>query len=157
MPVIEPEADELVLREEAASPTRRREPFWVRVIARRSCRRSSSTPVNIVAGPESRTSPTCSRWRRWCLRDGGSEDEAIAALLHDSAEDFGPDVLERIVDQFGVQVARIVAGCTDPEARDEISWRERKSEHVRSLESAGPKVRRVALAEKLDNARALLR
>ena len=32
-----------------------------------------------------------------------------------------------------------------------------KAEHLRSLESAGPQARRVALAEKLDNARALLR
>ncbi len=91
------------------------------------------------------------------LEDGGSEDEAIAALLHDAVEDYGPDVLGRIVDQFGVAVARIVAGCTDPDMDAEASWREQKTQHLRDLEIAGPQVRRVALAEKLDNARALLR
>ncbi|MEN3284722.1 MAG: hypothetical protein V7607_5862 [Solirubrobacteraceae bacterium] len=91
------------------------------------------------------------------LEDGGSEDEAIAALLHDAVEDLGPEVLDRIVDQFGVTVARIVAGCTDPDAHGDTSWRDRKAAHLSDLESAGPQVRRVALAEKLDNARALLR
>ena len=91
------------------------------------------------------------------LEDGGTEDEAIAALLHDAVEDNGPQVLEQIVSQFGIPVARIVAGCTDPEEDPDSSWRERKREHLRALETAGPEVRRVALAEKLDNARALLR
>jgi hypothetical protein len=91
------------------------------------------------------------------LEDGGSEDEAIAALLHDAVEDTGPQLLDQIVDQFGVTVARIVAGCTDPVGDAEASWRDCKVEHLRELESAGPHVRRVALAEKLDNARSLVR
>ena len=91
------------------------------------------------------------------LEDGGTEDEAIAALLHDVVEDLGAELLNRIVDQFGLAVARIVAGCTDPEGQDHTSWRDRKAQHLSDLESAGPRVRRVALAEKLDNARALLR
>ncbi|WP_354699062.1 DNA helicase [Paraconexibacter sp. AEG42_29] len=91
------------------------------------------------------------------LEDGGSEDEAIAALLHDSVEDYGGDVLERIAHQFGSQVAVIVAGCTDPAPEEDQTWRELKMIHLRDLESAGPLVRRIALAEKLDNARALVR
>jgi hypothetical protein len=91
------------------------------------------------------------------LEDGGSEDEAIAALLHDAAEDYGADVLDRIADQFGARVAEIVAGCTDPDRDDTESWRDLKRQHIADLEQAGPLVRRVALAEKLDNARALLR
>ena len=91
------------------------------------------------------------------LEDGGSEDEAIAGLLHDAVEDNTPEVLDQIAAQFGVKVARIVAGCTDPDEQAGASWRDRKIEHLRALETAGPQVRRVALAEKLDNARALLR
>ena len=91
------------------------------------------------------------------LEDGGSEDEAIAALLHDSVEDHGAEMVQRIVDQFGPRVAQIVVGCTDPDAEDGMSWRDLKAQHMRDLEAAGPLVRRVALAEKLDNARALLR
>ena len=49
------------------------------------------------------------------LEDGGTEDEAIAALLHDAAEAFGAGQLEQIADQFGDEVARIVAAVTDPE------------------------------------------
>lgn len=91
------------------------------------------------------------------LEDGGSEDEAIAALLHDSVEDYGQEILDQIADRYGLAVARIVAGCTDPDEDADASWHDRKINHLRALESAGPLVRRVALAEKLDNARALLR
>ena len=91
------------------------------------------------------------------LEDGGTEDEAIAALLHDAAEDFGTEQLELIADQFGDHVARIVEAVTDPVLDPGNSWRAMKAEHLRSLESAGPQARRVALAEKLDNARAQLR
>jgi DNA helicase IV len=91
------------------------------------------------------------------LEDGGSEDEAIAALLHDAIEDHGPQMLQRIASQFGTDVARIVAECADPDDEDGMSWRELKVQHIRGLESAGPHARRVSLAEKLDNARAILR
>jgi hypothetical protein len=48
------------------------------------------------------------------LAYGGDEDEAIAALLHDAPEDRGGrPVLEKIREQFGERVARIVEGCTD--------------------------------------------
>lgn len=90
------------------------------------------------------------------VEDGGSEDEAIAALLHDVVEDRGPEQLEVIERQFGERVAGIVAACTDPPLNGS-TWREAKQEHLAALESAGSEVRRVALAEKLDNARALLR
>jgi DNA helicase IV len=91
------------------------------------------------------------------LEDGGTEDEAIAGLLHDAAEDYGAGQLERIAAQFGPEVAQIVAAVTDPSREEATSWRVMKAEHLHSLESAGPQARRVALAEKLDNARALLR
>lgn len=91
------------------------------------------------------------------LEDGGTEDEAIAALLHDAVEDHGGELLQRIAHQFGSHVALIVAGCTDPAPDEDMSWREMKTVHLRDLESAGPQVRRIALAEKLDNARALVR
>jgi hypothetical protein len=91
------------------------------------------------------------------LEDGGTEDEAIAALLHDSVDVHGAAVLDRIIGQFGIPVARMVAGCSDPEGGEGDSWPARKIAYLHGLESAGPQVRRVALAEALDNARALLR
>jgi hypothetical protein len=89
------------------------------------------------------------------LEDGGSETEAIAALLHDAVEDGAPGVAETIRARFGDAVAGIVLGCTDPVV--EGSFRDAKIEHLRRLEDGSASVRRVALAEKLDNARALLR
>ncbi|OAI38794.1 hypothetical protein AYO39_03475, partial [Actinobacteria bacterium SCGC AG-212-D09] len=91
------------------------------------------------------------------LEDGGGEDEAIAALLHDAVEREGEAHLYRILEQFGPEVARIVAGCSTPERDEHTSWHDSKVQYLLSLESAGAQVRRVALAEALDNARAILR
>src|SRR5258708_16582520 len=45
---------------------------------------------------------------------GANKDEAIAALLHDAAEDQGGEAtLDIIRGKFGVGVAKIVDGCTD--------------------------------------------
>ena len=48
------------------------------------------------------------------LENGGDEQEAIAALLHDGPEDCaGEQTLDEIRRLFGDRVAHIVAGCTD--------------------------------------------
>jgi (p)ppGpp synthase/HD superfamily hydrolase len=95
------------------------------------------------------------------LEDGGSEDEAIAALLHDAVEDQGGrPTLERIRTQFGERVARIVESCTDEvlePGQQPTPWRERKEAYLRRLALEEPTVRRVSLADKLQNATAILR
>ena len=91
------------------------------------------------------------------IEDGGSEDEVIAALLHDAVEDQGGiERLEEIRARFGDRVASIVEGCTDSSETPKRPWRERKESHLRSLERAGPEVLRVASADKLHNARSIL-
>lgn len=93
------------------------------------------------------------------LADGGSEDEAIAALLHDSIEDHPESVtVGRIAEIYGERVATIVEGCTDtvPDHAVDASWRQRKVAYLKRLRRASPDVLRVALADKLDNARAIL-
>ena len=48
------------------------------------------------------------------LEDGGSEEEAIAALLHDAAEDQGgEEILAEIQGKFGEKVSQIVRECSD--------------------------------------------
>src|SRR3982750_2746383 len=48
------------------------------------------------------------------IEHGGNEDQAIAGLLHDAAEDQGGAATLREIDQrFGSAVAAIVADCTD--------------------------------------------
>ena len=91
------------------------------------------------------------------LEDGGDEDEAIAALLHDAAEDQGGlKTLEEIRRRFGEQVAAIVDGCTDTYETPKPAWRGRKEAYLEHLRSAEPAVVRVSLADKLHNARAIL-
>jgi (p)ppGpp synthase/HD superfamily hydrolase len=91
------------------------------------------------------------------LEDGGDEDEAVAALLHDAVEDQGGrPVLDEIRRRFGERVALIVEGCTDAEVVPKPPWRERKEEYIAHLRFAAPDVLRVSTADKLHNARAIL-
>jgi (p)ppGpp synthase/HD superfamily hydrolase len=92
------------------------------------------------------------------LEAGGDEDEAIAALLHDAAEDQGGQrTLNAIEDQFGVRVARIVAECSDSISIFKAPWKQRKSQYLARLSNADMSVRRVSLADKLHNCRDILR
>jgi (p)ppGpp synthase/HD superfamily hydrolase len=92
------------------------------------------------------------------LEDGGEEDEAIAALLHDAVEDQGGlDTLAEIRLRFGSQVAEIVDALTDSYSDPKPPWKERKQDYITSIRSANPSVIRVSLADKVYNARATLR
>jgi GTP pyrophosphokinase len=87
---------------------------------------------------------------------GGDEDQAIAALLHDSVEDQGGEVtLRQIREQFGDRVARIVEACSDSVINPKPPWRERKEAYLRRLRSEPEDVRLVSLADKLHNARSI--
>lgn len=92
------------------------------------------------------------------LDDGGQEDEAIGALLHDAVEDQGGrERLEEIRRRFGEGVARIVEDCTDSWESPKKPWPDRKRlyvEHARHL--PGPSLR-VSAADKVHNAYAILR
>ena len=94
------------------------------------------------------------------LEHGGSEDEAIGALLHDAAEDFGGEAqLVRIGEMFGEQVAHIVRGCSDAlpaEGEEKGDWKPRKEDYIRHVAAACAPVRLVSAADKLHNARAIL-
>jgi (p)ppGpp synthase/HD superfamily hydrolase len=88
---------------------------------------------------------------------GGSEDEAIAALLHDAIEDQGGSkTREEIRRRFGDQVTAIVDGCSDTDQTPKPPWRKRKEAYIAHLPQASSSVRLVSLADKLHNARAIL-
>jgi (p)ppGpp synthase/HD superfamily hydrolase len=97
------------------------------------------------------------------LEDGGDEDEAIAALLHDSVED-GHTTFGEVRERFGEKVADIVRACSDTNgADDEIveskkPWRARKEGYVAHLNDphASPSALRVSNADKVHNARCIL-
>ncbi|MGV0635889.1 HD domain-containing protein [Mycolicibacillus trivialis] len=89
---------------------------------------------------------------------GGSEDQAIAALLHDAAEDQGgADTLAEIEELFGARVAGIVGECSDTFETPKPPWRPRKERYIDLLGGVSDDALLVSMADKLDNARALLR
>jgi (p)ppGpp synthase/HD superfamily hydrolase len=91
------------------------------------------------------------------LEYGGTEDEAIAGLLHDAVEDQGGQVTRQaIADIYGEDVAQIVDGCTDSDVTPKPEWRQRKETYIGHLASASKSVRLVSSCDKLYNARTIL-
>jgi (p)ppGpp synthase/HD superfamily hydrolase len=107
------------------------------------------------------------------IEDGGSEDEAIGALLHDSIEDQaqdypgGRDALRSYIEgQFGPGVVGIVNACTDDEgfekefvgtpAEEREVWLERKRKYAESIAYKNPKVLRVTAADKVHNVESIV-
>ena len=89
--------------------------------------------------------------------NGGTEDEVVAALLHDAPEDQGGEArLRDIRARFGDGVAEIVDGCTDTYETPKPPWRERKERYLAHLAGASESVRLVSSADKLHNARTVL-
>ena len=92
------------------------------------------------------------------LGDGGSEDEAVAALLHDAAEDHGGRArLDDIRSRFGDEVARIVEDCTDSWETPKAPWLERKKGYIEHARHLPPPSLRVSAADKVHNSYAILR
>jgi (p)ppGpp synthase/HD superfamily hydrolase len=90
------------------------------------------------------------------LEDGGSEDEAIAALLHDAIEDCGGEpIRQEILRLFGSSITNLVEGCTECSVTPKPPWQERKLKYLQQLQSAPPAVIRISLADKLHNARSI--
>jgi GTP pyrophosphokinase len=91
------------------------------------------------------------------LEQGGDEDLAIAALLHDAVEDQGgPATREVIRARFGDRVTAIVDGCTDADTQPKPPWRARTEAYLAHLPNASADVRLVSAADKLHNARSVL-
>jgi len=92
---------------------------------------------------------------------GGDEDMGIAALLHDAAEDHGGKAMLAVISQmFGPRVAKIVDGCTDSygdEGKNKPKWYPRKLRYIRRMRHEDADTRFVSAADKLYNARAVLR
>ena len=92
------------------------------------------------------------------IEGGGTETQAIAGLLHDAVEDQGgAPVLAEIREKFGDDVATIVAECSDTDVVPKPPWKKRKQDYIDHLGDASEATILVSLADKLDNARAILR
>ena len=92
---------------------------------------------------------------------GADEDVAIAALLHDAAEDCGGLAsLALIRSEFGDDVAEYVRESSDSLASDpqrKAPWRERKETYVARLASVSDGALLISACDKIDNARSLTR
>jgi len=92
------------------------------------------------------------------IEGGGDETQAIAGLLHDAVEDQGgAKTLAEIRQKFGDDVATIVDECSDTDEVPKPPWKARKQRYVDHLRYASKATILVSLADKLDNARAILR
>jgi (p)ppGpp synthase/HD superfamily hydrolase len=90
------------------------------------------------------------------LEDGGDEDQAVAALLHDGPEDQGGrPVLDEIRRRFGDEVASLVDGLTDTYEDPKPGWRARKADYLARLEDEPQSVVMISLADKLHNLRSV--
>lgn len=87
------------------------------------------------------------------LQKAGYRDEMVAAgILHDTVED--TDItMEDIEQEFGIEIARIVEGCSEPDKS--LSWEERKEHTIGFLKTASEEIRVVACADKLHNVRSI--
>ncbi len=102
---------------------------------------------------------------------GGTEEEAIAALLHDSLEDQSHDypggrdqLAADIAGRFGEEVLRIVEGCTERSNPEEAGikdkrerWRVHRIGYLRQVLAAGPSACLVSCADSLHNVRSLIK
>ncbi len=93
--------------------------------------------------------------------DGGNEEEAIAALLHDALEDKSTEISrEKIRKQFGEKVLNIIeiSSDTPPDyaGGPKPPWKVRKEAYIKHIYETDPSLLRVTVADKIDNARAIL-
>ena len=97
------------------------------------------------------------------LEYGGSEDMAIAGLLHDAVEDQGGEPrLADIRNRFGDRVADIVRSCSDSvvntaAGQKKEAWRVRKLDYIEHLKTVDRGTLLIALSDKVHNARSILR
>ncbi len=91
------------------------------------------------------------------LEEGGDDDLAIAALLHDAIEDQGSKItLDDIGRKFGSRVVAVVKACSDTDKIPKPPWRPRKEKYIEHIRTASGDVLLVSLADKLYNARSIL-
>lgn len=89
------------------------------------------------------------------LEYGADEDEAIAALLHDTIEDCDPELARAEVDRFGPLVHTLVEACTDTDVIPKPPWRQRKEAYLARIATEGHGALLVSASDKLHNARAI--
>lgn len=93
------------------------------------------------------------------MEDGGDQDQIVAGLLHDAAEDQGGEATLAVIEaQFGSVVESIVRACSDSlEAMgaEKAPWWHRKQQAIEYVGSAPEAALIVMAADKLHNLRSI--
>jgi len=84
------------------------------------------------------------------IEAGCSEEVVMAGILHDTVEDSSTRI-DDIRRDFGEEVARLVAGASEPDKSD--TWENRKQHTIDILETAPMDAVYISLADKLANIR----
>lgn len=90
---------------------------------------------------------------------GGSEDQFIAALLHDVVENGGAQYMPVIEEHFGKHVLDLVMACSDAapqRGQPKGAWIERKEKYIANLRSAADEVLLISAADKWHNLASIL-
>jgi prevent-host-death family protein len=91
------------------------------------------------------------------VEDGGAEDEVIAALVHEPADEAaGAQRLDQIRRRYGTEVAEIVSLCAERFDGRTTSTDARTADRLERIARASPAAVRVSLADSLDHVRGLV-
>ena len=94
------------------------------------------------------------------LQYGGTEDQAIAALLHDVAEDNGGERMLSVIEaEFDSKIAGYVRDLSDSlveDSNDKERWFPRKEKYIATYSTKHTDVLLISAADKLHNVRAMV-
>ncbi len=88
---------------------------------------------------------------------GGTEDQMIAAVLHDYLEDIDGSSAEELTERFGATVARYVEALSDTVVRPKPPWKERKDAYLTALRVEPAEIKLISAADKLHNSSSIVR
>ena len=94
------------------------------------------------------------------LQYGGTEDQAIAALLHDVAEDSGGERMLSVIEaEFDSKIAGYVRDLSDSlveDSENKEAWYPRKQKYIKTYDKKRRAVLLISAADKLHNVRAMV-
>jgi len=88
---------------------------------------------------------------------GGTEDQLVAAVLHDYLEDIPGSSAQDLTLRFGPRVAELVVGLSDTTELPKPPWGPRKQAYLTHLARAPVELKLISAADKLHNARSIQR
>ena len=88
---------------------------------------------------------------------GGTEEQMIAAILHDYLEDIEWGTEQELERRFGSRVAYMVVEMSDSVTLPRPPWKERKDAYLAGVAKKTPEVKLIMAADKLHNCTAIVR